>query len=322
MRHAPAIRIAIETLMHHLANFLRNYRAALSGGAAIALSLVAASAVAAAAFNPPPIADAPTREHHVGKVIWTELVTPDVAAAKVFYGGLFGWTFQDYVAADTRYVLARQDSVPVAGFVQHRIRPGTKREPAWLSFIAVQDVDVTVRNAVSAGGKLLRPARTYAPRGRQAVLADPEGAVFAVMASFTDDPVDDLARPGAWIWSSLLAHDASVDAAFYQTLFGYDVFDQESEDGEDHVVLSTDDYARAGVNTLPADAVRRHPRWLGFIRVADAGAACARAVQLGGSVLVAPRVDRHGGQLAILADTAGAAFGVMEWSVPDSSELP
>ena len=300
----------------------RDYRTPLTMACVALLGFMASAGLAATAFDPPPIADAPTMEHHIGKVIWTELVTPDVAKAKVFYGGLFGWTFQDYDTVDTHYSLARQDGIQVAGIVQQPIRPGTRREPSWLMFIAVQDVDLTVHNAVNSGGKVLRPPKSYAARGRQAILADPQGAVFGVLASFTDDPADELAPTGTWIWSSLLARDASVDAAFYQTLFGYEVFDLESEDGQEQVILSTDDYSRAGVHTLPADSLRRHPRWLQFVRVDDAAVAVARAVQLGGTVLVAPRVDRHGGRLAVIADPSGAAFGVMEWIVTESAELP
>lgn len=291
-------------------------------GLGVACSAMSGVPARAAGFDPPAIANAPSMEHHVGKVIWAELVTPDLVAAKNFYGSLFGWTFQDSSAGETRYTLARENGVQVAGIVQKGIRRGTRREPSWLTFIAVQDVDVTASNAVAAGGRLVQPPRTYTSRGRQAILADPQGAVFAVLASFTDDPVDTLAPPGTWIWSSLLAQDASSDAAFYQSLFGYEAFDIESEDGQEHVILSTDDYARAAVNTLPADAVRRHPRWLQFVRVADAQATVALAVQLGGRVLVAPHVDRHGGRLAVLADPAGAVVGVMEWVDADTGELP
>ena len=35
---------------------------------------------------------------------------------------------------------------------------------------------------------------------------------------------------------------------------------------------------------------------------------------LGGRVLVAPRVDRQGGKIAVVADPQGAPFGLLEWS--------
>lgn len=289
-------------------------------GAALCTTCIGAAV--AADFDPPPIAAMPGTEHHVGKVIWVELITPDLAIAEQFYAGLLGWTFQDMSSGDTHYAIALAHGERVGGIVQRPIRPGVKRQPSWLTFIAVQDVDATTRLALSSGGTVVRAPRTYNSRGRQAILRDPQGAVFAIMASYTADPADFLAVPGEWIWSSLLASDAGTDAAFYQTVFGYEVFDQESEDGQEHVILSTDNYARAGVHTLPADAMRRHPRWLNFVRVADAADAATRTVALGGSVLVPPRVDRHGGRIAVLADPSGAAFGVMEWTETDSKEAP
>ena len=163
--------------------------------------------------------------------------------------------------------------------------------------------------------------RSYPQRGRQAVFSDPEGAVFAVLASSSGDPGDFLPAPGEWIWSSLLVRDPEKEAAFYKTLFGYNVFDLPSDDSRKHQILSTDDYARASVNTMP-DPSDGHPHWLNLVRVADADSAAAKAVTLGGRVLVEPHVDRHGGKVAIVADPWGAPFGLMEWSETDTKKEP
>jgi hypothetical protein len=53
------------------------------------------------------------------------------------------------------------------------------------------------------------------------------------------------------------------------------------------------------------------------VRVTDAGAAAAKAVALGGRVLVKPHLDRHGGKAAVIADPTGAPVGLMEWSDND-----
>ena len=293
-----------------------------TGAVGLALCAACVGSAMAGSFDPPPIADQPSTEHHVGKVIWAELVTPDLAGSERFYAGLFGWTFRDLNSGDRHYAVALLDGEPVAGLVQHLVKASDKRQPFWLTFLAVQDVDAATSAAVGHGGKVVVEPRTYNSRGRQAILTDPQGAVFAVIASYSGDPPDYLAAPGGWIWSSLLAHDADTAAAFYQTVFGYEVFDLENDDGMQHVILSTDNYARASVNTLPADSARRHPHWLNFVRVADAADAATKAVALGGSVLVPPRVDRHGGKLAVIADPAGAPFGVMEWTDADSKEEP
>jgi len=47
----------------------------------------------------------------------------------------------------------------------------------------------------------------------------------------------------------------------------------------------------------------------------------AKVTALGGHVLVEPRMDRHGGKVAIVSDPAGAPFGLLEWSGTDMKEV-
>lgn len=292
-------------------------------------SLIVADAAQPAAAAPPPFelpALTSSGEHHTGKVIWADLVTPDPAGAERFYGALFGWTFRE-VPGDPNYTLALFEDAPIAGIFHKALAPGEKRQPAWLTFLSVRDVDAAQQLAVAHGGKVLSKPRTFPQRGRQAVLADPDGAVFAVMAAQGGDPADYLAAPGEWIWSSVMVRDAKRETAFYRTVFDYEIYDlaseqasARSEEAGRHFVLAQDEFARAGLNLLPADAMRRHPHWMNFVRVTDATAAAQKALSLGGRVLVEPRADRHGGMLAILADSSGAPFGVMEWSDADSPQ--
>ena len=283
----------------------------------LALLLCAAPAIAAPQFDLPPINAgnvAEAVEHHPGKLVWAELVTPDLAAAKAFYAGLFGWTFRDYHSNEVDYAVAFLGSQPIGGLLQHRAARSDTRQTSWLTFLAVSDADAAVRSALDHGARQIRAPRTFAGRGRQAVLADPQGAVFALLASSTGDLPDYLPSEGAWIWCTLLATDPDADAAFYQTFLGYEVYALPAQDGMEHLLLASDDSARASVNTLPALFTNRHPHWLNFIRVADAGAATVAAVRLGGRILVETHADRHGGLVAVIADPQGAALGLMEWN--------
>jgi predicted enzyme related to lactoylglutathione lyase len=186
---------------------------------------------AAIHFELPPLMAPATREHHPGKVIWADLVTSDLAGAKRFYGSLFGWTFNDIHTGDTDYSVALHDGEPVGGILERTVKAGEQRQPAWLTFISVLDVTAAERIIMSQGGKVLSKPRNYAQRGRQAVFADPQGAVFAVLQSTSGDPPDELADPGEWIWSSLVTRDPGKGAAFYQAVFGYDAFDFPGDDG-------------------------------------------------------------------------------------------
>ena len=308
--------------MNHPKRVFRNRR---FRGLGASLLIAAVSAVAHAGPGTPvvlpPLTQPPSGEHHVGKVIWVDLVTPDLEAAKHFYGTLFGWTFRAVPGA-SNYALALSDGEPVAGLFQKALPAGRAKQPAWLTFIAVRDVDAAQQEAVKHGGRVLTKAHDYPNRGRQAVLTDPDGAMFAVLSAEGGDPPDYLAAPGEWIWSSLLVADPKQETAFYKSLFGYDVYDLAGEGDAGHYILSADSYARTGLNALPRDSMHRHPHWLNFVRVTNAADTVKKAVELGARTLVEPRMDRHGGNLAVLADASGAPFGVMEWPDTDTKQEP
>ena len=89
----------------------------------------------------------------MGKVVWADLVTPDLAAAEQFYGGLFGWTFQTIHTGETDYAVALANGRPVGGLFQKAITAGEHRQSAWLTFIAVRDVEAAKRAALSTAPK-------------------------------------------------------------------------------------------------------------------------------------------------------------------------
>jgi predicted enzyme related to lactoylglutathione lyase len=291
----------------------------------VAASFLACSACATVQGPPlqfPAIVDPPNQDHLVGKVIFVELVTPDLAATKSFYAALFGWTFRDFQGGATEYAEAFLDGHPVAGLIHKDFPEGKQRHTAWLTYISARDVDAATQTALAQGAKALFEPHTIPDRGREAVFSDPQGAVFAVLASSSGDPPDVLAAPGDWIWSSLITSDPKAAAVFYQALFSYEVFDLPAAAGAQHLMLASQDYARASVNTHATARPDSHPYWLNYIRVQDAVKTAAKVVALGGRVLVEPRVDRHGGMVAVVADPVGAPFGLLEWQNTETKAVP
>jgi predicted enzyme related to lactoylglutathione lyase len=263
-------------------------------------------------FELPPLMQPPAAGHP-GKLIWAELVTPDLAAAKRFYGGIFGWTFQDISGGDTHYAVAKLGDVPIAGLVERPAQPDKGAQAAWLPFLSVSNVQEAGQRILEHGGKEVTPPRTYKLRGEQATYADPQGAAFAVLNSHSGDPPDVLAAPGEWIWGAVMTRDPNSDAAFYQDVFGYEVFELPSDARGEHLLLASEDSARASVNPLPQENDMQ-PYWIGFVRVSDVPHAADAAKTLGGRVVVEPHQDLHGGTVALLADPSGAAIGVMDWT--------
>ena len=251
-------------------------------------------------------------EHHAGKLAFAELVTPDLVAAERFYESLFGWSFQNITTEAGFFGQASLDGQTVAGILQRPPRPG--RRPSWVSFIATPDIDKAEALAVQNGAKpLLRP-QSLAELGQGAVLADPQGAVFAMLASSSGDPPDVLADPGQWIWSSLVTTDPQAAATFYGAVFGDAVFPLPDASEARHLILASDGYARGSVNPIPAGWTNGRPRWVSYVRVDDAAATADRVTALGGHVVLPPHLDRHGGRIALVADPGGALFGLLEWS--------
>ena len=112
-----------------------------------------------------------------GNFHWNELLTSDVERAKRFYGETIGWTYQPMPMPDgATYWMAMMAGKPVAGIFPTN-RPEYKGVPeAWMSYLAVDDVDARVKKAVAAGAKLMKPIFDIPNVGRLAILTEPGGA--------------------------------------------------------------------------------------------------------------------------------------------------
>lgn len=78
----------------------------------------------------PPIATPAGAEHHPGKPIFAELITPDLAAAQQYYAGLYGWTIHDVGGPRSPNAEAYLDGDAVAGLVEKAVAAGENRQPA------------------------------------------------------------------------------------------------------------------------------------------------------------------------------------------------
>lgn len=108
---------------------------------------------------------------------WTELQTKDLAKSTKFLKDVFGWSMkEDPKGAYTEFQLAGQS---IGGI--RPIGPDEQFPPHWLIYFQVPDCDATIKKAQSSGAKVFMPATDIEHVGRFAVLADPQGAVFAVI---------------------------------------------------------------------------------------------------------------------------------------------
>jgi predicted enzyme related to lactoylglutathione lyase len=112
---------------------------------------------------------------------WNELATRDMNTAKNFYPKVFGWTPKANPMPDGgEYVEWQLNGKPIGGGLTMGSTFPPSVPPHWLVYFTVQNTDDTVKRAQGLGGQVLAPAMEI-PQGRFAVLADPEGAPFAVI---------------------------------------------------------------------------------------------------------------------------------------------
>lgn len=118
-----------------------------------------------------------------GALSWNELNTRDVPAAEEFYGAIFGWTFETQeMGSAGSYTTIGLGGSPVGGILNMTERGVPAEVPAhWQLYFAVADTDATIERARQGGGSVMVEPIDV-PAGRFAILTDPHGVSFAVVA--------------------------------------------------------------------------------------------------------------------------------------------
>jgi len=106
---------------------------------------------------------------------WNELHALDLDAAKKFYPALFGWTVKD----SPDYTEWHLDGRGIGGMIKSHAPEGAPSY--WIPYFMVDDCDATVNKAQAGGAVIYVPPQDIEKVGRFAVLADPQGAMFALI---------------------------------------------------------------------------------------------------------------------------------------------
>ena len=113
---------------------------------------------------------------------WTELVTKDADGAKAFYGGLFGWTWKTSETSEVEYHETYREGQPIGGLLPMKGKWWGDVPPHFMPYFLVPDCEAAVQRAVALGGGAAVPATEIPHVGKFAVLRDPLGAHFSVIA--------------------------------------------------------------------------------------------------------------------------------------------
>jgi predicted enzyme related to lactoylglutathione lyase len=273
-----------------------------------------------------------------GVPCWVDTAHPDPEAATAFYGGLFGWTFEDVMPADApvRYFIARLPGGQV-GAIGGRMPGAPEQPPAWNTYVWVDDADATVAKAREAGGAVLVEPMDVFEAGRMAVLADPEGAVISVWQPKGNRGAAVVNEPGSVNFNTLSSRDLAAAEAFYGPVFGWELL--TVGDGAMWALPAYGDFLEqrtpgmrkgmaemgapprfeevvAGALTIPDDQPDVPAHWGVTFAVDDADAIATRAAELGGTVVVPP-FDAPWVRMTVIVDPQGATFTASKF-VPEN----
>jgi predicted enzyme related to lactoylglutathione lyase len=265
-----------------------------------------------------------------GVPCWIDTTQPDPEAAVAFYGGLFGWQFEDVMppGSPAPYFVARLEGGDVAAVTS--LPEGGKT--AWNTYIWVADADETAAKVREAGGTVVSEPMDAGDAGRMAVCADPAGAAFSLWQPNRHRGAAVVNEPGSLNFNDLHTNDPEGARAFYGAVFGWDLlnlgmwalpaygdFLEARNPGQRKNMTEMGAPPRFQEVVASLLRIDGPARWGITLAVEDADAIAARAAELGGTVLVPP-VDAPWVRTTVIADPAGAVFTASKF-VPENKDL-
>ncbi len=113
-----------------------------------------------------------------GTLCWADLMTTDAPRAREFYAVMFGWNIEPGEKDPSGYLHIKNGDTFIGGIPPVGPRPGVPSH--WLLYFLVSDCDGATAKAKSLGAGIFYGPETMQGVGRWSVVADPQGAVFAI----------------------------------------------------------------------------------------------------------------------------------------------
>jgi predicted enzyme related to lactoylglutathione lyase len=245
-----------------------------------------------------------------GAPLWVELSSPDLEKSHAFFRGLFGWeTAPAPAGGDVNYGVYTLGGSVVAGFTE--MMPGLPM-PLWTTYMKADDIQAACAAVTAAGGQVTMPPTAVFDVGTMAACTDPEGGGFGLWQPGTFTGMELIDEPGTVSWLELAVRDSAPAKEFYTQVFGWHG-DTMAAGGITYTVwtLAADGGRFGGMIQMDdnwPEIIKAH--WMVYFEVEDTDAAAAKAVELGGSVPVAP-TDIPLGRFAVVSDPTGAHFSIL-----------
>jgi predicted enzyme related to lactoylglutathione lyase len=126
--------------------------------------------------------DDATTKASPGRIVWTELLSNDPEGAARFYHSVAGLDARTIERRGGTYTLLAKQGTDRAGILKN---PTDNWDPLWLTYVGVDDPAAAAARVQSLGGAVLVPVSPEVREGTMAVIADPSGAVLALIKAPT-----------------------------------------------------------------------------------------------------------------------------------------
>jgi predicted enzyme related to lactoylglutathione lyase len=243
-----------------------------------------------------------------GRFIWHELLTTDTAAAAAFYPRVVPWRTQPSSMPGYTIWMAGQSQV---GGLMALPSDAAGTPPHWLIYIGTPNVDATAEHAQRLGARVVKAASDIPNVGRFAVLADPQGATFALYTPGPSGGAVPAPGPGIFSWHELATTDVAGALRFYGELFGW-TKGAGHDMGAMGVYQIFERFGSMIGGMCNVQGPATPPSWLSYVQVADSTRAVAAAKSAGGRLLHGPVEVPGGSWIALFIDPQGGAFAVQE----------
>lgn len=253
----------------------------------------------------------------MGAILSADIAVPEVERVRQFYSRVMGTGATPVWQPD----LLNNLGMPVLGI---GAREGEYAELPiqWMPHIQVEDVAASVERALELEGTLIMESRDEAGKTSWAVLSDPSGAAFGLIAvamvqAFQQDnpPLDVDPNVGRIAWLDLTNGDADRTLHFYTQVVGWgvDEFAMEYEGGSysDYGVNDVNGDTVAGICWARGGNASQPPVWMVYVPVGDIEESLRIAAELGGEVVKRQEGEDGSVFFAVIRDPVGAYLGLM-----------
>jgi predicted enzyme related to lactoylglutathione lyase len=283
----------------------------------------------------------PERDGYIpGVPCWVDTSHPDPEAVLPFYGGLFGWEFENMMPEgfEGKYYIGRIRGGDVAAIGS--VPEGAPPMAMWNTYVWVENADETAAKARDAGGGVAMEPFDVMDAGRMAVLTDPEGAVFCLWEAKNQKGAKVVNEHGSLNFNGLATRDAERAKTFYGAVFGWQTLalpagllwtlpgygdhleerspglrEQMAQMGAPEGFIDV----VAAINPIAQDDSDTPAHWSVTFAVDDADATATKARELGGEVVAGP-FNAPWTRMALIKDPQGATFIASQF-VPENSDL-